>query len=261
MLSLTLTPISSSTFPCSRTPPPTSTLTTNLNKPFYYYHHHQIDENNNNNRAKGLLICRAGLLSDDGPFIVAIGSSMLSSLFLATPDKDDDDAETVVGFTDTRFGVMGIISFIPFFNWLSWVFAWLDTQERRYAVYAIVYLLPYLRSNLSLSPEESWLPIASIIFCILHVQLEASIRNGDLQGFQLFNMVAKQLSSVTKTKANHSKGRQEMTKEERKGEDMNLPQAKEQSSNDIRQWRVPQKPSEHPEDLNGDGDNDKSGKQ
>ena len=27
----------------------------------------------------------------------------------------------------------------------SWVFAWLDTRKTRYAVYAFVYLLPYLR--------------------------------------------------------------------------------------------------------------------
>ncbi|KAF3522530.1 hypothetical protein F2Q69_00048794 [Brassica cretica] len=77
--------------------------------------------------------------------------------------------------------MMGIISFIPYFNWLSWVFAWLDTRKTRYAVYAFVYLLPYLSSNLSISPEESWLPITSIVLGIIHVQLEASIANGDVQ--------------------------------------------------------------------------------
>ncbi|GAV68717.1 hypothetical protein CFOL_v3_12220 [Cephalotus follicularis] len=40
---------------------------------------------------------------------------------------------------------MGIVSVIPFFNWLSWVFAWLDTGKRRYVVYSLVYLFPYLR--------------------------------------------------------------------------------------------------------------------
>ncbi|KAL5750099.1 hypothetical protein ACOSP7_024702 [Xanthoceras sorbifolium] len=260
-LTLTRTPICCSTFLYSKTPP-TSTLTNLNKKPFYPnidYKNitHRVLHINKRNVNRGVLICRAGL-SEDAPFVVAIATSMLSSLFLATPATNEEDAETVVDSTDTRFGVMGIISFIPFFNWLSWVFAWLDTGKRQYAVYAIVYLLPYLRSNLSLSPEESWLPITSIIFCIVHVQLEASIRYGDLQGFQFFNMAAKNLSSMTKNKANSFEGHQEMSKEERKGENKNLPHAEEQSRNDIRQWRVPQKPSENPEDLTGDGDDDKS---
>ncbi|KAJ6948025.1 hypothetical protein NC651_002394 [Populus alba x Populus x berolinensis] len=108
--------------------------------------------------------CRAQL-SDDTPFAAAIVTK-------------DEEAESYSGIatTDTRFAVMGVISFIPYFNWLSWVFAWLDTGKRRYAIYSLVYLAPYLRSNMSLSPEESWLPIASIIFGIVHVQLEASIK-------------------------------------------------------------------------------------
>lgn len=34
-------------------------------------------------------------------------------------------------------------------------------------------MLWFIRSNLSLSPEESWLPIASILFCIVHIQVRA----------------------------------------------------------------------------------------
>ncbi|KAL5650237.1 hypothetical protein ACJX0J_041046, partial [Zea mays] len=66
----------------------------------------------------------------------------------------------------------------------SWIFAWLDSGRRRYLVYAAVYLAPYLRTNLSLSPDESWLPVASIFICILHIQLEASIRSGDIESFK-----------------------------------------------------------------------------
>ncbi|KAG6788163.1 hypothetical protein POTOM_004218 [Populus tomentosa] len=123
----------------------------------------------------------------------------------------DEEAESYSGIatTDTRFAVMGVISFIPYFNWLSWVFAWLDTGKRRYAIYSLVYLAPYLRSNMSLSPEESWLPIASIIFGIVHVQvqylsnlfgyllLEASIKNGDVRGFQSFSEAAKRKNENT----------------------------------------------------------------
>ncbi|XP_048422695.1 uncharacterized protein LOC103950132 isoform X2 [Pyrus x bretschneideri] len=123
-----------------------------------------------NNNLSGYRLCRAEF-SNDAPFAAAIGACMLSSLVLpvSTPD-DDDSGGSPMDSTDARFAVMGIVSFIPYFNWLSWIFAWLDTGKRRYAVYALVYLVPYLRTNLSLSPEESWLPVASIVFCIIHVQ-------------------------------------------------------------------------------------------
>ncbi|KAG6791544.1 hypothetical protein POTOM_000667 [Populus tomentosa] len=154
--------------------------------------------------------CRAQL-SDDTPFAAAMGLCMLSSLLLPNTVTKDEEAESYSGIatTDTRFAVMGVISFIPYFNWLSWVFAWLDTGKRRYAIYSLVYLAPYLRSNMSLSPEESWLPIASIIFGIVHVQvqylsnlfgyllLEASIKNGDVHGFQSFSEAAKRENENT----------------------------------------------------------------
>ncbi|GFP89312.1 hypothetical protein PHJA_001074900 [Phtheirospermum japonicum] len=89
--------------------------------------------------------CRAEL-SADAPVAVAIGACILNSLiFPVTPSQEDSEAESLIDSDDARFAVMGIISFIPFFNWMSWVFAWLDTGKRRYAVYAIVYLAPYLR--------------------------------------------------------------------------------------------------------------------
>ncbi|KAK3030661.1 hypothetical protein RJ639_035865, partial [Escallonia herrerae] len=115
--------------------------------------------------------CRAEF-SNDAPFAVAIGACILNSLAFPIPTGDGvDDGDSVIDLSDARFAVMGIISFIPYFNWLSWVFAWLDTGSRRYAVYAIVYLAPYLSLDTS----------------TCHWQLEASIRNGDLEGFKLFN--------------------------------------------------------------------------
>lgn len=143
--------------------------------------------------------CKAELVND-APIAVAIGACVLNSLvFPLSPSQDEDESDSVIDSDDTRFAVMGIISFIPYFNWVSWVFAWLDTGKNRYAVYAIVYLAPYLRSNLSLSPEDSWLPIASILLCILHIQLEVSIKNGDIQGMQFFSQIRKQLSSKSST--------------------------------------------------------------
>lgn len=152
--------------------------------------------------------------------------------------------------------------------------------------YSDTWLPVIYRSNLSLSPEESWLPLTSIIFCIIHIQvqvyqlfsmagsdsknlfgvtcitflyslnnysnanlcfpsfgrplyrehlkynwhaclymktpvglkcfhwqLEASIRNGDLQGFQLFSKTSEHLSSMTKKRESKLKEHQGMSEE------------------------------------------------
>lgn len=185
---------------------------------------------------------------------MAIGACILNSLiFPATPSPEDMEAESLIDSSDARHAVMGIISFIPYFNWMSWVFAWLDTGKRRYAVYAIVYLAPYVRSNLSISPEESWLPIASILLCIFHIQLEASIKNGDIQGFQIFNEAAKRLSSIKK----NDKISEE--REERK-DFHNLPSAQEHYRNEIRDWSDPQKPHKDDEILSEDEEGDRGAK-
>lgn len=234
-----------------------STLLPNFKfTPFLKHHHHPIplkpfptNPNFRNNRFP----CRA-LFSDDAPFAAAIGACMFTSLLFPVPaSTDDDDADSAVTTTDARLAVMGILSFIPYFNWLSWVFAWLDTGKSRYAVYSLVYLAPYLRTNLSLSPEESWLPIASILFCIVHIQLEASIRNGDIQGFQLFRNVADQLSSNNRKK-DHLNQHQHMSDEGSKKE-KNLPRAQEQSR-DIGGWEDSQSPLQYRKRLNEDLDDD-----
>ncbi|KAL2516666.1 hypothetical protein Adt_12913 [Abeliophyllum distichum] len=192
--------------------------------------------------------CRAEL-SADAPVAIAIGACILSSWILpATPLPEDNEGDSLIDSADARFAVMGIIGLIPYFNWMSWVFAWMDTGKRRYAVYAIVYLAPYLRSNFSLSPEESWLPIGSILLCIIHIQLEASIKNGDLQGFQIFNEVVQHLWSIKEKK-------NKKIYDEGKARDyQNLPSAQEQSRNEIQNWGLPRKPAQDPEHLNQDGE-------
>lgn len=154
------------------------------------------------------------------------------------PD-DNEDGDSVIDSADARFAVMGIISFIPYFNWMSWVFAWMDTGDKRYALYAIVYLAPYLRSNLSLSPDESWLPIASILLCIIHIQLEASIKNGDLKSFQLFDGALRNTSSKKDDRISEQGTRKD---------EQRLPSA--QSRNKIRNWGIPKKPAQQADDLN-----------
>ncbi|KAM3396529.1 hypothetical protein P3S68_000041 [Capsicum galapagoense] len=130
-------------------------------------------------------ICRAEF-ANDVPYAAAIGACIFSSWVFPTIYSKDDDGESVIDSADARFAVMGIISIIPYFNWMSWVFAWLDTGKVRYAIYALVYLAPYLSTNLSLSPEDSLLPIASILLCIFHIQMEAFKRDGDVQVLDKF---------------------------------------------------------------------------
>ncbi|KAI4343155.1 hypothetical protein MLD38_027691 [Melastoma candidum] len=182
--------------------------------------------------------CRVEL-SHDVPFAAAIGACMLTSLVFPTKEVRDEESDAALDTTDARFAVMGIISFIPYFNWLSWVFAWLDTGNRRYAIYALVYLAPYLRSNLSLSPEDSWLPIASIIFGIIHVQLEASIRNGDIQGLQLFSEAQKYFNTMSLNKdiSYDDKDHEEVS--EKLDPPTELQPGKQQERDEVRQWDVP----------------------
>lgn len=62
--------------------------------------------------------CRAEF-SNDAPFAAAIGACMLSSLVLpVTTPEDDGGGGSPMDSTDARFAVMGIVSFIPYFNWL-----------------------------------------------------------------------------------------------------------------------------------------------
>lgn len=197
-------------------------------------------------KRRGKCICRAELsLSQDAPFAIAIGACMLNSLlfpYVKDEQEQEEEQNAAIGPTDARFAVMTIISFIPYFNWLSWIFAWMDTEKPRYAVYAAVYLAPYLRTNLSLSPEESWLPIASIVLCIIHIQLEASIRNGDIDGFAAFNEVAKRLGLISGSKDDHY--RRQRMHEGRRPTNINLPSEKAQPRDEIQKWRVPRKPSQ-----------------
>lgn len=211
---------------------------------------------------KKLRSCRAEF-ANDAPFAAAIGACMLTSLLLPVTDgdgtEDSDNNDSAFGLSDARFSVMGIISFIPYFNWLSWVFAWLDTGKKRYVVYSLVYLAPYIRSNMSLSLEESWLPIASIVLGIVHIQLEASIKNGDIQGFNIFSNAVNQFSSMT-SQQDHSKGHKGISEEGRKAENVNLPPAEEESRNEIPRWEVPKKPSGDQEHSNEDGYDDEERK-
>lgn len=139
------------------------------------------------------LLCSKAVFSDDAPFAAAIGACMFTSLLLPVPaSPQDDDADSP---TDSRLAVMGILSFIPYFNWLvriipfplfnsfflaelicyqslqfsqSWVFAWLDTGKRRYAVYSLVYLAPYLRFISQFTNTRFFFINIYLIFKTLH---------------------------------------------------------------------------------------------
>ncbi|RLM66194.1 uncharacterized protein C2845_PM16G17920 [Panicum miliaceum] len=133
------------------------------------------------------LACRADL-QQDAPFAAAIGACVLASLVLPPPRPRGEAVEEAeeggeFGATDTRMAVMGIISFLPYFNWLSWIFAWLDSGRRRYLVYAAVYLAPYLRSVCELPCKHSMQAASFFLKCFLPLQLEAGIRSGDIESF------------------------------------------------------------------------------
>lgn len=61
--------------------------------------------------------CRAEF-SQDAPFAIAIGACVLNSLAFPITSGPDDDGDATISSTDTMFAVMGVISFIPYFNWL-----------------------------------------------------------------------------------------------------------------------------------------------
>lgn len=64
--------------------------------------------------------CRAQLI-EDAPLAATIGACMLSSLILpnapAASDEEEEDHAAMSSF-DVKFAVMGILTFIPYFNWL-----------------------------------------------------------------------------------------------------------------------------------------------
>ncbi|KAG9452619.1 hypothetical protein H6P81_005523 [Aristolochia fimbriata] len=207
-------------------------------------------------RKKRCGICKAEL-SLDAPFAVAIGACILNSLIFPISDdslQNGDDGDSAIDSTDARFAVMAVLSFIPYFNWLSWIFAWLDTGKQRYLVYSIVYLAPYIRTNLSLSPEESWLPIASIVLGIIHIQLEGSIRNGDIEPLNIFGNAPKVRPPLNRKKesdpyehhGNFDKGRDGGRR---------LPSAIEKLQTRIRGFGIPKKHVDDSVHLNDDENN------
>ncbi|XP_020083868.1 uncharacterized protein LOC109707167 [Ananas comosus] len=234
--------------PCALTPLSTPTRVLHLKNPT------KISRSRKQGRRRGRRggVCRAEL-THDAPFAVAIGACVLNSLiFPVTSNGEDDDGGGggAIDSTDTRLAVMAIISFIPYFNWMSWVFAWLDSGRQRYLVYSIVYLAPYLRTNLSLSPDESWLPIASILICIAHIQLETSIKNGDLNGINLFEETLKLIFPKKETQI---QGHRESSKKGRSRRDTKLPSAHE-SRERFREWVNERKPLDELENLNENTD-------
>lgn len=68
------------------------------------------------------VICRAEF-SQDAPLVTAIGACILSSFVFPAAKRVNDEEEeeeenSAIVSTDMRLAAMGIISFIPYFNWL-----------------------------------------------------------------------------------------------------------------------------------------------
>lgn len=84
-----------------------------------------------------------------------------------------------------------------------------------------------------------------VLLTLCYLQLETSIRNGDIQGFRLFSEASNRVSSAS--------GRKDSPK---KNEKMNLPSADEQSRKKIQGWGVPKEPLHDNEHPNDDWDED-----
>lgn len=67
------------------------------------------------------LICRADF-SQEAPLASAIGACILSSFVFPVAkrveDEEEEEENSAIVSTDMRLAAMGIISFIPYFNWL-----------------------------------------------------------------------------------------------------------------------------------------------
>eukprot|EP00271_Cylindrocystis_brebissonii_P008595 TRINITY_DN229_c1_g1_i1.p1 TRINITY_DN229_c1_g1~~TRINITY_DN229_c1_g1_i1.p1 ORF type:complete len:366 (+),score=48.55 TRINITY_DN229_c1_g1_i1:245-1342(+) len=129
-------------------------------------------------------------LETEVPLAAAIGVSILTSaLPLVLPSirskkkssgKDDKkESGDSFGLGEIQSGAMAILGVVPLFNWMAWILPFLDTREPRYLAYAAIYAAPYLTTGLSLSLEDSWLPLASIVLCSIHIQVENYVADND----------------------------------------------------------------------------------
>ncbi|KAL8158956.1 hypothetical protein V2J09_000493 [Rumex salicifolius] len=201
-------------------------------------------------------ICRAEL-AQDAPFIVAIGACMLNSLvFAEVGASEEEEEEAVIGTTDARFTVMSIISFIPYFNWLSWVFAWMDSSKRRYAVYAIVYLAPYLSICLNFKEDDflngyAFVKVCSFSERICHfLQMRAGYQ---LPALCSVSSIYKYFSPAARRKETKDRRvRHEMREEDH----IHLPSSQERLRDEIRKFGMPRKPFLDRESKNSDVDED-----
>ncbi|KAH7430134.1 hypothetical protein KP509_09G085200 [Ceratopteris richardii] len=111
------------------------------------------------------IICRSDLL-DNAPFLIAIAASIIISL-VAEGNEGEHGTEKQV-----RNDFATLISVIPLFNWLAWLYLFLDTRDVRHLMFASVYIAPYIKTGFSLSPGETFLLTLGYVTCVYHIQLE-----------------------------------------------------------------------------------------
>lgn len=76
----------------------------------------------------------------------------------------EEDAEGV------KWGLMSVISCLPIFNWLAWIFAGFEDEERATFYYALATL--YAIPQVSAGFQPNWFSIATLIAGVAHVQVE-----------------------------------------------------------------------------------------
>lgn len=120
--------------------------------------------------------CSRAELSQDAPFVVAIGACILSSLVLPLPSapNDDEESNSVIDTADARFAVMGIISFIPYFNWLVSFFYFNFTPNHIYTtiffsywLYSSSWAVNYCLCLCRAGCLRGWILGGGVILCML----------------------------------------------------------------------------------------------
>jgi hypothetical protein len=117
----------------------------------------------------------AGALRAGAALGAALGVA-LSALPILTGDaRERNEARAVAGdpgdaADNVRWGVMGLLSAVPFLNPLAWVFAALDDEVSAplYWAFAALYTVPYVASGLELDTPA----VLALAACIAHVQIE-----------------------------------------------------------------------------------------
>lgn len=143
---------------------------------------------------------------------------------------DDEDAIGV------KWGVMTLLSFLPLFNWLAWIFAAFEDKDRAsfYYILAILYGAPQLNAGF----QQNWFSVATLLAGILHVQAERlADEKGVAQKFTLDSNLQEKPAEASKLIEDTAKSFADAVQsnidfKERRAEE----ESRDASSEELKQW-------------------------